>query len=561
MATSSVSERSGSTTVTATCLCGHLSASAEVPNRDLPIDVWLCSCNTCRHLSGLLAVSAVYIHRPLTVEGKAERYVTSGGPKGLTRCFCGTCGTSVYEDSPSTEVLGLYSGALEHSQGLVKYRGQIYLSTTLDGGLSVWLPDLPGWELDFFGDFTKLFELPPNSYKKHTEAPPDKKLSCTCVCGGVQFDITRPSEESYKFHSLYSDTIAPHHQGDACKNTGDEKWWIRSNGTKYAACLCMCKLCTKSSGHDLQQWAFIPKVNILQKDGKPIDFSMGNLRHYSSSPGVLRHFCGTCSATVFWRSEERPDLIDVSVGLMESKSGSRAEDWLDWMLQRISFVEYAPNQELKHVLQAGLDNITAANPLPSLKASLPKRLETSRLTLSLFSNSEAEYQCVLDVLNGAISLQVQGDLNVRTPAQVDVLNHATRLDPSVTGKFPDIDLYYFARLKDQPDDRPIGAVSLAQRKKGIPPDIGWGFRDEYAGHGYATEAAKEMLRLVTEQMGVKEVMALPGSDNRRSIRVAEKIGLVPRGSAKRKEGGTTDTIYVLPGMRSLDGLELSLFGD
>ena len=57
------------------------------------------------------------------------------------------------------------------------------------------------------------------------------------------------------------------------------------------------------------------------------------LTSYESSPGDLREFCINCGATIFWHDKWSPDLINVSVGLL------RAEEWLDWWTDRVSFSE------------------------------------------------------------------------------------------------------------------------------------------------------------------------------------------------------------------------------
>jgi hypothetical protein len=85
-----------------------------------------------------------------------------------------------------------------------------------------------------------------------------------------------------------------------------------------------------------------------------LDFSLGALRQYQSSPGIFREFCSICGATAFWHCEERPDLIDVSVGLLRSETGARAEDLLDWETGRVSFKEEALDQELVAALELGL---------------------------------------------------------------------------------------------------------------------------------------------------------------------------------------------------------------
>jgi hypothetical protein len=69
--------------------------------------------------------------------------------------------------------------------------------------------------------------------------------------------------------------------------------------------------------------------------------AIGSLAYYASSTGVLRFFCSTCSATFFFAEDKRPDLLDVSVGLLDAPDGARAEGFLSWSLGKIDFKDDA----------------------------------------------------------------------------------------------------------------------------------------------------------------------------------------------------------------------------
>jgi hypothetical protein len=151
--------------------------------------------------------------------------------------------------------------------------------------------------------------------------------------------------------------IPYHTQDPQIPNPGNEVWWLRDNDKKYLAGTCACRSCRLTSGFEIQTWAFVPRSNIYfhisqLHDGSttektqyfPLDFlalPSGILQSYESSPGVVREFCGTCGATVFWHDKWRPDLVDVSVGLFDASEGSRAENWLEWWTERVSFAEDA----------------------------------------------------------------------------------------------------------------------------------------------------------------------------------------------------------------------------
>ncbi|CAF9927281.1 MAG: hypothetical protein HETSPECPRED_006544 [Heterodermia speciosa] len=196
--------------------------------------------------------------------------------------------------------------------------------------------------------------------------------------------------------------------------------------------------------------------------------------------------------------------------------------------------------------------------MASLKAALPLFLFTERLVVVLFDYTEAHYDCLLAAMNSPTAHANMGDYGIRTPAQFDALNAASRLSPAVCGRTPDTDVYYLIRIGDQTGPM-IGAVSLMQRASGTPPDLGWCILEPFMGQGYAAEAGKELLRMAREEIGVREVISWPGAANSRSIRVAQKIGFEEGGSIQTKDAGQS-VVYILPGMKFDPDMDLSLWG-
>lgn len=96
---------------------------------------------------------------------------------------------------------------------------------------------------------------------------------------------------------------------------------------------------------EITPWAFVPAIDItLDAEGEePFKLPFGTLKGYKSSPGVLRYFCGECGAIVFYTEEDRDrtSLLDVAAGLLGAEEGSRAESWLEWRTERLSFREDA----------------------------------------------------------------------------------------------------------------------------------------------------------------------------------------------------------------------------
>jgi hypothetical protein len=265
------------------------------------------------------------------------------------------------------------------------------VSDTKDGGISIFITE----------QNRQALPAPPNLVPEHRDSKPnnhdpcintaqlphaqsqspqkadDDTLPAHCACNTVKFHITRPNASSLLPHSPFPDLMIPYHTKDPLiPNASDEKWWLRANGTKYLAGTCACRSCRLTSGFEVQTWAFVPRSNIYfhlpyQPSGAgsgddreacfgagdiceevvvPLDFGAfrererlqrGVLKAYESSPGVVREFCATCGATVFWHDRWRPELVDVSAGLLDAPEGARAEEWLEWWVGRVSFEEDA----------------------------------------------------------------------------------------------------------------------------------------------------------------------------------------------------------------------------
>lgn len=243
---------------------------------------------------------------------------------------------------------------------MVKFDSHMWVGDTLDGGISDWLHELDEWPLVRWEKGKGSSErLPPGPITRSREGgrrrwTGDERLQAKCQCGGVEFSISPPNDESSNASSPWSDLLVPYHTAPP-DNPDDVKWWLRDEGTRYLAGTCACASCRLASGFDIQAWAFIPKVNILHVDGRPFDFRTETLEQHESSNSTVREFCRVCGATVFWRREDRAELIDVSVGLLRTESGVRAEEWLDWCVGRVSFAEEGLNQKLIQALTKGLE--------------------------------------------------------------------------------------------------------------------------------------------------------------------------------------------------------------
>lgn len=280
-----------------------------------------------------------------------------------TLYFCPVCGCHLFKEEWETvaEKVGptwaVATGVAEKTpEPLCTFRiaRHINVDQTGDGGLSIWMrarnsgsiihTDMPmQYKMSHpADDYAPWSPTPLTAYSSSRDTNGDT-LDASCFCGTVKFHVTRPTHESTLPKSQYPDLMIPYYtKSDEIPNRDGKKWWIRGN--HYLAGNCACTSCRKCSGFDIQSWAFIPRANIFMHDSDKrlgLDFSNlpeGMLRSYNSSPGVTREFCPGCGATVFWHNTDRPELIDVSVGLFNA-NGARAEDWLDWWKERVSFAE------------------------------------------------------------------------------------------------------------------------------------------------------------------------------------------------------------------------------
>ncbi|TFK34511.1 Mss4-like protein [Crucibulum laeve] len=366
------------TYINASCHCELNTFRVAFPTESLPISSDLCHCDTCRHSSGQLVVYHVNIHgRPLELHSDdpidlSDMTQYKSGPH-TTRYFCPICSAHLLWENKEKEDAPYYcvaAGSLERVDGIVNVDYHIFVEDTKDGGLSEHLKtDAEGKELARYAKAKDSETLPLGwNVLEQTAKPPsdDEKLHAYCACKAIQFSITRPNEDSSLPYAAYPDLLKPYDVTHLSKvhNSDNEKWWLRpvhaEKPTKYLAGHCACRSCRLTSGFPIQSWAFVPRTNLIDPHtGTSVELDDGNrlkgLKQYISSPGRYREFCPTCGATVFWWNVSRPDIIDVSVGLVDQeKEGARAERWLDWHKERVSFEEMALARQTIQALEEGL---------------------------------------------------------------------------------------------------------------------------------------------------------------------------------------------------------------
>jgi RimJ/RimL family protein N-acetyltransferase len=68
-------------------------------------------------------------------------------------------------------------------------------------------------------------------------------------------------------------------------------------------------------------------------------------------------------------------------------------------------------------------------------------------------------------------------------------------------------------------------AEVAEAARRTQVELGWVLDPACTGHGYATEAVRELLRVCFEDLGVRRVVANAFLDNHASVRLMERVGM------------------------------------
>ena len=153
------------------------------------------------------------------------------------------------------------------------------------------------------------------------------------------------------------------------------------------------------------------------------------------------------------------------------------------------------------------------------RATLPERIETERLIL-----------------------------RVRTVADVvDIFDYASRAEVSYPAGFPPVktledEIYYLEHIlpeRNEKDNFPagygivvkgtdtiIGSVDFNHRHEDDVLEIGYTLHPDYWGRGYVPEAARALIELGFNELGLHKIELICFDYNVQSQRVAEKLGFI-----------------------------------
>ena len=336
-------------TLKAHCFCKANVFTTEVPRSKLPLPASICHCDSCRCLTGALYTCDIRWPEPRDDVDVSKLRVYQF-TRNLDLLFCPTCSTPVFwvTSSDPSRPLGIFTGVLNNADhDLIKFDYHGFVGDTLDGGASVWLrhPNTDPTEIRSYqqesvakepGDIPQEWASP--AELTGYEVKKEDAVPIRCRCKGVDFVL---------------------HRGDYSGKTEKElPFNIDPKTHKLLADFCGCDSCRLQSGIDVFNWTFAEMKHIsfssnssssksfpahsaeLKKLVDAHDPSIGTLTYYASSPGVVRYFCSTCSACIFYASDDRPEILDVAIGVLHASDGARAEGLLSWTFgNRVSYRE------------------------------------------------------------------------------------------------------------------------------------------------------------------------------------------------------------------------------
>jgi RimJ/RimL family protein N-acetyltransferase len=74
-------------------------------------------------------------------------------------------------------------------------------------------------------------------------------------------------------------------------------------------------------------------------------------------------------------------------------------------------------------------------------------------------------------------------------------------------------------------ESPWSQVEVAERARHVQAEIGWCLDPAFEGHGYATEAVAELVRVGFEELGLRRLVAHCFAANEPSWRLMERLGM------------------------------------
>jgi RimJ/RimL family protein N-acetyltransferase len=166
-------------------------------------------------------------------------------------------------------------------------------------------------------------------------------------------------------------------------------------------------------------------------------------------------------------------------------------------------------------------------------------LESDRLTLSAFSNQDAEF--LLQLMNQPDYHRYIGDRGLRTLADAEKYIRET-----IVAAYKDKGFGFWVLKRKNSGgagEKRVGFAGIIKRDELDRPDVGYAITKNAAGNGYAQEITAAVLAHARDTLKLKEVCAITNSDNDRSINVLIKNGFVFETQSVVFEDGEQLNIY------------------
>ncbi len=179
---------------------------------------------------------------------------------------------------------------------------------------------------------------------------------------------------------------------------------------------------------------------------------------------------------------------------------------------------------------------------------------TARLEIRRLTDTDADAEFVLRLLNDASFIHAIADRGVRTREQAreylqagplaSYAQHGHGLYRVALIDFPArpglIDFPARPGLIEGPA---IGLCGLVQREQLTGPDLGYALLPEFTGHGYALEAARAVLEFASSSLGLTTIQAVVKPSNARSIHLLGKLGFVRIGQVALSAELPADALF------------------
>lgn len=146
-----------------------------------------------------------------------------------------------------------------------------------------------------------------------------------------------------------------------------------------------------------------------------------------------------------------------------------------------------------------------------------KILKTNRLILRRFTEADSAF--ILELLNEPSWKRYIGDRGIDS---LEAARHYLETVPIASYEQHGFGLY---AIEQKVDSTLVGMCGLIKREGLDDVDIGFAVLARFEGQGLAREAAAATLTYSRETLGLKRVVAITSTDNERSGRLLERLGM------------------------------------